>query len=286
MTHIPNEFSTSPPNPGYCCMEVSVDGDTSDYRVKINPPAAELCVLDVADDPDTPATHYRLSENGDRIIYVSIDTGVYDEDDYCVPPVLLDLLPPFPSGDWNKGHITRTEERPEAHFAWTRVADLPAITPTWHSRHVKFNQLNICSKVMPNVAEASHPELGEVIAKYARFEWEIASYQSETEVYHWLDGQNVGPDFLGHLTEGGRVIGFLLQKLNGRHAYFQDLARCEDVVGKLHSLEILHGDLNRHNFLVNEEQVVLFDFETSVRSQDVDEKTEELRGLKKELLDH
>ncbi|KAL8755234.1 MAG: hypothetical protein Q9199_003795 [Rusavskia elegans] len=267
-------------------MEVSVDGDTSDYRVKINLLAAELCVLDVADDPDTPATHYRLSKNSDRIVYVSIDAGVYDEDDYCVPSVLLDLLPPFPPGDWNKGHITRTEERPEAHFAWTRLADLPAITPTWHPRHVEFNQLVICSKVMRNVAEASHPELGEVVAKYARFEWEIASYQSETEVYHWLDGHNVGPDFLGHLTEGGRVIGLLLQKLNGRHAYFQDLARCEDVVRKLHSLDILHGDLNRHNFLVNEEQVVLIDFETSVRSQDVDEKTEELRGLKKELLDH
>ena len=259
-------------------MEVSVNGDTSDDR-------GELCVLDVADDPYTPATYYRLSENGDRIVYISVDAGVYDEHDYCFPHVLLDLLPRFPSGDWNRGHITRTEERPKPHFAWTTSADLPGITPMWHSRQIEFSRLEICTKVMPNVAEASHPELGDVIAKYARFEWEVASNQSETEVYHWLHGHNMGPNFLGHLTEGGRVIGFLLQKLNGRRAGFQDLARCEDVVRKLHALDILHGDVNRHNFLVNEEHVVLIDFETSVRSQDDGEKTKELQSLKKELLD-
>ncbi|KAL8641262.1 MAG: hypothetical protein Q9226_008656 [Calogaya cf. arnoldii] len=262
-------------------MVVSVDGD----RIKNRPPAARLCVLDIADDPDSLATHYRLSENSDRIVYVSVDAGVYAEDDYCFPSLLLNLLPPFPSGDWNKGHVTKTKERPEPHFAWTKVADFPGITPTWHPGHFEFNQLTICHKLMPNVAEASHPELGEVIAKYARFEWEIASYQRETEVYNWLDDHhNMGPTFLGHLTECGRAIGFLLQKLQGRHAGVQDLARCEDVVRKLHSLHILHGDLNRHNFLVDEDQVVLFDLETSFRSQDEEKKAEELRELKKELL--
>ncbi|KAI4219977.1 MAG: hypothetical protein LQ349_008205 [Xanthoria aureola] len=263
-------------------MEVFIDGDTDGDT---NDDRGELCILDVADDPSTPATHYRLSKNGDRIVYISIDAGVYDEEDYCSLPVLLDLLPRFPSGDWNRGHIIRTEGRPEPHFAWTRSADLPGITPIWHSRQVEFSRFEICTKVMPNVAEASHPELGDIIAKYARFEWEVASYQSETEVYHWLHGHNMGPNFLGHLIEGGRVIGFLLQKLNGRRASFQDLARCEDVLRKLHSLDILHGDVNRHNFLVNKEQVVLIDFETSVRSQDDAEKAKELQSLKKELLD-
>ncbi|KAL8852703.1 MAG: hypothetical protein Q9221_002463 [Calogaya cf. arnoldii] len=261
-------------------MEVFVDDD----RIRSQPPAARLCVLDIADDPDSSVTHYRISENSDRIVYVSIDAGVYDEDVYCLPSILLDLLPPFPSGDWNKGHITKTKERPEPHFAWTKLADLPGITPRWHPRHFDFNQLTIRHKLMPNVAEASHPELGEVIAKYARFEWEIAPYQRENEIYYWLDGHHMGPTFLGHLTEGGRVFGFLLQKLQGRHAGVQDLARCEDVVRKLHSLRILHGDLNRHNFLVNEDQVVLIDFETSIRSQDEEKKAEELRELKKELL--
>ena len=266
-------------------MEVSCDGGAGEDRIKIRARASEHGVLDIADDPDTPATHYRLSEDSGRIVYVSIDAGVYDEDDDYFPPMLMDLLPPLPPGDWTKGHITKTEERPQPHFAWTRQVDLPRITSIWHPRHVEFNELSIGGRLMPNVAEAFHPEFGELVAKYARFEWEISCYQAETDVYSWLEGQNIGPNFLSHLTEGGRVIGFLLQKLNGHHAGIQDLPRCEDMVRKLHSLDILHGDLNRHNFLVDEEQVRLIDFETSVRGQDEDKKAEELRGLRKELLD-
>ena len=266
-------------------MEVSCEGEASDDSIKLRTRAAELGVLDIADDPDTPATHYRLSKNSGDVVYVSIDVGVNDEDDDYFPPMLLDLLPPFPSGDWNKAHIIKTEERPQPHFAWTRRLDLPKITSIWHPTHVEFNELRIDSKLMPNVAEAFHPNFGDVIAKYARFEWEISSYQAETEVYSWLEGHNMGPNFLSHLMEGGRVIGFLLQKLNGHHAGIQDLARCEAIVRKLHSLNILHDDLNRHNFLVNQEQVRLIDFETSVRGQDEDKQAEELRGLKGELLD-
>ena len=266
-------------------MNVPCDDGSSNSRVRSQQPAAGLSVLDVADDLDSPATHYRLSVNGDRIVYISIDDGVYDEDDYRFSPLLLHLLPPLPAGDWNKGNVTKTEERPQPHFAWSKFAHLPGINSIWHPRSVEFHQLNVGEKLMPNVVEASHPELGDIIAKYARFEWEITSYQSETEVYCWLNGHDIGAPFLGHLTEGGRVIGFLLQKLDGQHAGSQDLARCQDAVRKLHSLDILHGDLNRHNFIVSEGQVVLIDFETSFKSHDQGKKAEELRGLRKELLD-
>ncbi|KAL8790089.1 MAG: hypothetical protein Q9213_000791 [Squamulea squamosa] len=267
-------------------MEVSCNDEGSKSRFIVDNPATVLSILDVADDPDSSATLYRILENNSRIVYLSIDAGVFDEDDYCLAPALLDRLPVFPPGDWNKGHVTRTEERPEPHFACTRREELPGITSFWHKKHVEFHELDIGEKLMPNVAEASHAELGEVIAKYARWEWEISSYQAETQVYSWLNGSDIGPQFLGHLMEGGRVIGFLLQRLNGHHAGIEDLARCEDVVRKLHSLDILHGDLNRHNFLVSADQVVLIDFETSTKSQDDGKKAEELRGLRKELLDN
>ncbi|KAI4235717.1 MAG: hypothetical protein L6R40_006406 [Gallowayella cf. fulva] len=245
-----------------------------------------LVVLDLADDPNSLATHYRLSTNEGRTVYVSIDAGVYEIDDCSFTSKLPRLLPPFPSGDWNKGHITKSMERPEPHFAWTRYADLPSITALWHQTYVDFHELGICEKLMPNVAEASHPVFGQVIAKYARFEWEIASYHAETEAYHWLNGHHIGPQFLGHLTEGARVIGFLLQKLDGHDACARDLARCEEVVRKLHSLDILHGDLNRHNFLVHEERVTPIDFETAVKSTNEGKKAQELQGLGKELLEN
>ncbi|KAL8707895.1 MAG: hypothetical protein Q9225_007687 [Loekoesia sp. 1 TL-2023] len=244
-----------------------------------------LQVLHVADDPSSPATIYRLSEDDGRIIYVSIDPDVYDEDDYCSPSVLIPKLPPLPPGNWNKGHIIRREENSEPHFAWTRHINLPGITSIWHETFFEYNSLDLSGNLMPNVSTAFHLELGEVIAKFARFEWEIGAYQAETEAYQWIDGHGIGPKFLGHLTEDGRVIGFLLQRVDGHYAGIEDLTRCEEVVRKLHSLGVMHGDLNRYNFIVTEDQVMLIDFETSTKSHDEGEMAAELVGLREKLTD-
>lgn len=249
---------------------------------KISP---NLEVLHVADDPSSPATIYRLTKDDGRIVHVSIDPGVYDEDDYSFPSILIPKLPPLPPGSWNKGHITRTEENPKPHFAWTRHVNLPRITSTWHGKFVDYNSLAFGENLMPNVSTAFHSELGGVIAKFARFEWEIGAYQAETEAYQWIEGHGIGPRFLGHLTEDGRVIGFLLQKVDGHYAGIEDLPRCEEVVRKLHSLGVVHGDLNRYNFIVAEDRVILIDFETAAKSQDEGEMAAELAGLREKLTD-
>ncbi|KAI4151564.1 MAG: hypothetical protein L6R39_001992 [Caloplaca ligustica] len=241
-------------------------------------------VLSIGDDHDSSATYYRLSEGSTRIVYVSIDAGIYDQDDYISAPLLLSKLPPFPTGKWNRGHITRLKENPEPHFAWTRYAELERITSTWHKQYIEYLSLDFGESLMPNVAEALHPELGEVIAKFARFEWEIGHYEAETRAYRWIDGHDIGPRFLGHLVEEGRVIGFLLQKVDGHHAGTEDLARCEEVVRRLHSLDIVHGDLHRHNFLMTEDRVTLIDFETAEKCQAEDIKSKQLKELRQELL--
>jgi hypothetical protein len=57
---------------------------------------------------------------------------------------------------------------------------------------------------------ASSPQFEKpIIAKFARFHWEIEYYVAETHVYSWIDGCNIGPEFLGYLTEDGQVIGFV-----------------------------------------------------------------------------
>jgi RIO-like serine/threonine protein kinase len=43
-------------------------------------------------------------------------------------------------------------------------------------------------------------------------------------------------------------------------ASFQDLSVCETALGKLHELGLVHGDVNRYNFLATEEGVKLLDF--------------------------
>jgi RIO-like serine/threonine protein kinase len=74
----------------------------------------------------------------------------------------------------------------------------------------------------------------------------------------------IAPNFLGHLTENGITMGFLLQKVDGEPACVNDLANCEAVLHRLHRLGMIHGDVNRYNFLVDRvsgSSVRLVDFE-------------------------
>ena len=245
----------------------------------------DLQVQHVADDPNSSATIYRILHIKHRIVYISIDAGVFDGDDYCFPPALISHLPPFPPGKWNNGHITITEENPEPHFTWTRYVNLPTIISTWHDRFVDYNSLHFAENLRKNVCIAFHHELGEIIAKFAVMEWEVQYHQAETEAYHWIEGHDIGPCFLGHLTEDGRVIGFLLEKLDGLHASIGDLTRCQEAVRKLHSLGIRHGDLNCDNFIVRQDRVTLIDFESATKCHDEAEMAVELEELNKELTD-
>lgn len=60
---------------------------------------------------------------------------------------------------------------------------------------------------------------------------------------------------------------------------------CKALAGKLHGLGVLHGDLNKHKFLLSERGIVLIDFETAMRSNDADAMEKEMEGLKVQLLD-
>lgn len=95
----------------------------------------------------------------------------------------------------------------------------------------------------------------------------------------------MGPAFLGHITEGDRVIGFLLEKVEGRHANAQDLKACRQAVQKLHDIGIIHGDMNRHNFLVSVVGVVVVDFENAHKTDDEEEMKQEVMDVEQQLKD-
>jgi len=123
-------------------------------------------------------------------------------------------------------------------------------------------------------------------SRFAEFPWQIPYCEAETSAYEWIDGQGIGPKFLGHITEAGRGIGFVMEHIDGaRTAGPGDLAACQGILAKLHSLGIKHGDINRHNFLVRDEKVVLIDFETAGRFSDREELESEYRFLEHSLRD-
>ena len=105
-----------------------------------------------------------------------------------------------------------------------------------------------------------------VCSKIARFEHELPDIEREAQAYRIIDGHNIGPRFLGHLTENGRVIGVLMEYIPAaRHGTVADLGVCVAVLRRLHELKILLGDTNRNNFLVSPdgEQAVICDFASS-----------------------
>lgn len=170
-------------------------------------------------------------------------------------------------------------------------APLPGIEAVWHLQ--KFDVLSL--KRVQRHRENVHEVLFNgrtTISKIARWTWEIPRIDNETRVYEMFDQyQRQHPDeshialkFLGHLTEDDRVVGFLLEKVDGRFACLDDLIQCEELVHRIHKLGLIHGDVNRYNFLVDDGSgnIRMVDFE---HAEDFDEEAAhvELEILPQEL---
>jgi predicted Ser/Thr protein kinase len=128
-----------------------------------------------------------------------------------------------------------------------------------------------------------HQPPATVIAKIARFEWEISRVEQEARAYQLLEGSELAPRFLDHVHEDGRIMGFVLEKVAGRPVSIDDLDVCEAALKKLHELGCLHGDANRYNFLITEEGVKLLDFERLEENGSLELMQKKLESLRGEL---
>lgn len=108
------------------------------------------------------------------------------------------------------------------------------------------------------------------IAKIACFEHDLRQIERETWAYQILvenrlpDEGPFAPKFLAHLTENGRAIGLLMEKVEGEPATPEDLSTCQELVNRLHDLGLVHGDVNKHNFAVDHKKggsTLLLDWE-------------------------
>ena len=169
---------------------------------------------------------------------------------------------------------------------------LPEIECPWHDVRVDVLSLRRGERFKSGVHEVQYNG-APAIAKIACFEWDIPRIEHETWVYSILASHGrqhpndppIGPRFLGHLTENNRIIGFLLAKLNAEPASIEDLPNCEALVRRLHGLKLIHGDVNRYNFLVDRisgGKTHLIDFE-HVMDYDEDLAKAELLSLPTEL---
>lgn len=233
-----------------------------------------------ASDTDTEESIYRL-RIGSQVKYVTIEPGTFPSDVLSFPMDLLPLLPPLPPGNWVQVRVMRgSDGNPTAQFMDVM---LPEVREQWHPNKVDDLSLPLVKIITSRVRVvqyASRP----VVAKIARFDFEIAQMERETVVYRAIDGRGVGPAFLGHIVEGDRVIGFLVEQVHGRPAGPEDLQGCHDAVQRLHAVDIIHGDPNKFNFRVaSDGTVTLIDFENAVLCGSAEQKNEELIALPAQL---
>ncbi|KAK3681923.1 hypothetical protein LTR37_020766 [Vermiconidia calcicola] len=232
---------------------------------------------------------YRI-QYGDKVVSITIPTDVFDEDTMCRPYLLIPKLPSIFQGAWTRARITRAATN-ELEVT-TSTDQLPSIESVWHPEQIDVLSLKHVKYHRSGVHQVHYDGGKVVVAKTAQFDWDIPRLESETRVYHMLDQyerQNpnkcrITPRVLGHLTEGGRVMGILLEKLEGRFASIDDLTACEEVLRKFHAVGLIHGDVNRYNFIVDDSDgsVKIIDFEHAEDFDDAGAKSE-LESLTSQL---
>ncbi|KAK7885067.1 hypothetical protein LTR67_010770 [Exophiala xenobiotica] len=223
-------------------------------------PCERIQILNLEVDSED-ISYYRILLDGKSFKYITIDAGVYDPEVMKWSTMLVPRLPPLPEGDWNEGHITNHPEQGTPYFSRYAKVKLPTIVSTWSPVQIDWLDLEHSQRIQSNIQvmrlkkEIAGMRAGqEVLVKFARFPWEIQYFEHETRIYERLDKQKgIAPQFLGHLTEGGRAMGLVIEYIkDARHADPEDFGECHKALKNFHLLGLLHGDVNRHNFLVRE----------------------------------
>lgn len=241
-------------------------------------------LVDIDDQEDN---EYRFLVDGKHVKYVTMDPGSLAGIDASFEPDLLSVLPEFPPGDWTESYVARDTLSNKLVFSSTSTAQLPAVQSTWHPTVIDHLELQEVDRIRQNIQVVSHALFPEPVAfKFAPFPWQVAYLEAETKAYEWIQGAGIGPKFLGHVAEDGRVIGFLFEHIRGASmAELKDLDACSQALARLHSLGVKHGDVNRNNFLIKEGKVTIIDFEMARQCSDQEQLRVELMGLEESFKD-
>ncbi|KAI0837092.1 hypothetical protein F5Y06DRAFT_91837 [Hypoxylon sp. FL0890] len=241
----------------------------------------------LADFDDKEESEYRFLVDEKHIKYVTVDPGVLPKENRTFAPVLIETLPQFPPGDWNEGHVSKDQVTGHLVFSRTSRSDLAGVKNIWHQTLIDYLEFKKLERVRQNIHKVTHTLFDQaILIKFAEFPWQIPYLEAETAAYSWIEGEGIGPKFLGHVSEAGRVIGFAMENIEGaRTVEPGDLAICQNILAKLHSLGIRHGDINKHNFLVRDGKAVLVDFEMAQMCNEKEELQSEYRQLEDSLAD-
>ncbi|CZR42567.1 uncharacterized protein FPRO_09870 [Fusarium proliferatum ET1] len=138
----------------------------------------------------------------------------------CRPYLLITRLPELPDSPWTVMTISQDENG--SLTSVISMDPLPEIRTEWHEQHVDILTLKSTRSFRSGVHEARYNDVP-TIAKIACFEWEMRRIEREIWAYSLLEDHHnqhpnkspIVPKFLAHLTENGRIMGLLLEKVKG-----------------------------------------------------------------------
>ncbi|QKX54495.1 uncharacterized protein TRUGW13939_01582 [Talaromyces rugulosus] len=142
-------------------------------------PKLELLHAEADENDDS---FVRLLVNGQSIKYVTIEPGLYLLEDLCFGSSLISLLPELPAGDWNDGLVAKNPRNGKPHFTSAVRTRFPGIKHQWHGTYVDYLDLKMGKRLRTGIYEATcfQFENAVVVAKFARFEWEIPYLENES----------------------------------------------------------------------------------------------------------
>ncbi|KAJ2985845.1 hypothetical protein NUW58_g5318 [Xylaria curta] len=248
-------------------------------RFVFNFPNAQ--VLTHREDFSSNVTHFRLAVHQDidgwAVKYVSVDFDVRMLGEKIPKTNTYNIwIPAVPQGDnctfrfgvdpGNDGIALKQIVSCQA---------LPSVNNAWNSD--AFEYLHLEPRPMKNstgnVRLVRHPKLdtpgGLAVMKFANFADEIHAIALETEVYYYLQNSGIAPKFLGHVREGRRVIGFLLEYIEDARLTSEiygltdaEISRCQQALAKLHGFGLIHNDIHLGNCLIRRDgTAILIDFD-------------------------
>ena len=205
-------------------------------------------------------------------------------------------LPEFPVGDWDIVDLVPDETKGGPAVSNPRRVEVPQIQP-WHRLSVDYFALQKLfqipfvslngrrSDTLWMVRNDALPAGTPALMKIAEVP-PLDLVKAETEVYRMLDGKGAAPQFLGHITENDRIIGFMTEFIQDvRPAHAGDFEACRAALAKLHAVGYTHGDVHSGNFLIKPDgPAMIIDFEYARKTSDEATFEAEMRTLEYELL--
>ena len=95
------------------------------------------------------------------------------------------------------------------------------------------------------------------IVRTDRAEARYADHESwvyeQIEMRRWPTEPRFAPRPLAHITENGRVVGHLIERIWGRVPdanSCEDYRRCQEAVKRLHAIGLMHKDLHIGQFVI------------------------------------